>query len=174
MVKYCSEKQWAEAEMILENISDTNTHEHYLKQVLAILIEAEMEERAFDNEDSTILLEIANLHSLEGGVAVKIARNTLHLEIEDVGESGFRKLNSNYKPVNSELHLWPNPACEKINVNITKPVNYKLYDRRMRLIKSGTCVEGAILTHELLSGYYLLFVNENNVSYKPIKFCIVK
>ncbi len=174
VVKYCSEKQWAEAEMILENISDTNTHEHYLKQVLAILIEAEMEERAFDNEDSSILLEIANLHSLEGGLAVKIARNALHLEIEDVGESGLRIFNSTNKPESPELHLWPNPACEKINVNRTKPVNYQIYDSRMRLIKSGTCVEGVILTHELLSGYYLLFVNENSISYKPLKFCIIK
>ena len=174
VVLLCSEKQWTKAEMLIEDIIDTNVHEYYLKLVLAILIEAEMEDRDFNSEDSTILFEVANLHSLAGGVAVKIARNAMHLEIEDVGESGLRIFNSTNKPENPELQLWPNPACEKINVNRTKPVNYQIYDSRMRLIKSGTCVEGAILTHELLSGYYLLFVNENNISYKPLKFCIIK
>jgi len=173
VIKYCSKQQWSEANDLLETIEDTNNHQTYLKQVLSILIEAALEDRVFDSGDTNALLEIAYLHSLAGGLAVKIARSALHLEIEDVG-GGSKFYNLTKKETIPELKLWPNPSGDIININKSETVSYQIYNTGMRLITSGYCIGGTIDVSKLQAGYYLLFVMENKISFKPLGFCITR
>lgn len=173
VMDYCSQKLWSQANSLLESIVDTNSHQTHLKEVLTVLIGAAVEQRSFDGSDTTLLLEKATLHSLEGGIAVKIARASLHLEIEDAGGGnrlGFSK--EKEKPI--DLQLWPNPTRAFIKINQPDNFNFQIFDTGMRLVKSGTCIGGHIDVSKLMDGYYLLFVTGTKVSFKPIGFCKIR
>jgi|JI10StandDraft_1071094.scaffolds.fasta_scaffold19357_2 hypothetical protein len=173
VIQHCSQQEWALANTLFESVVDTNNHEHYLKLVLEIIIEAALEEHAFDSGDTNTLLEIANYHSLEGGRATKLARAALHLEIEDVG-GGSRISHITEKVTQPELKLWPNPTDDYININKSETFSYQIYDAGMRLITSGYTTGGIINVSKLMAGYYLLFVNETGLSFKPLGFCKIK
>ena len=150
-----------------------NMHQDYLTQVLGILLEASIENRAFNTADTAALQEMATIHSLEGGMAVKIARAALNIELEDEG-SGSRISYSTPKEELPEIKLWPNPADDFIRLNRTETVNYQPYDAEMRMVLSGEYTGGNIDIQTLKAGYYLLFAAEAGKVYKPVGFCKMK
>lgn len=174
VLQYCSQKKWVLADELLESIDDTNSHQGYLKQVLTIIINAELEQRVFNSSDTVTLIEIANLHSLEGGLAVKIARGTLRLEIEDTGNSGSRIMLSASKIDPPSLKLWPNPSFDFVRINRIAKVNYKIYDSSFRLMQSGICDEGYIRIDQLNAGYYFLVVTDEDAVNTSLGFCKIK
>ena len=170
VIKLAQKYAWLEAYEVLETISDTNNHEYYLKQVLSELISAELYERELTSSDSSVLFEIAHLHSMEGGLAVKIARAALQLELEDIG-SGSRLYSTVEDKSLPEIMIWPNPVSSIINSNRHESFRYQIYDAEMRLVLSGEKMDGMINVEALANGYYSLVISDNKQKYKPLGFC---
>ena len=170
IIKLSQIDRWNEANEILSTINDTNNHEYYLKQVLSILIETAIEERELNSSDTNLLFEIAHLHSMEGGLAVKIARVALQLELEDIG-SGSRLYSQLEDKSLPEITLWPNPVRSTININRHETFRYQIYDAAMRLVLSGEKKDGMINVEVLANGYYSLIVTDKERRYKPLGFC---
>jgi hypothetical protein len=174
VVRLCNNEKWAEASALLESIEDTNSHEYNLKLAMGILIEAAIENRVLNSSDTLALIEIGNLHSLEGGLAVKIARASLQREIEDIG-GGSRLYKNEMNKTSEVVKIWPNPTSDILQVNRAGTITFRVFDASMRLILSGTCADGIINVQGLNEGYYLLFVNyKNSISNEPIGFCKLK
>ncbi|MBP6511584.1 MAG: hypothetical protein KA347_02815 [Bacteroidia bacterium] len=173
VLQFCNLKNWTNANELLENLVDSNDHQNYLDQVLSAIIGAELEYRDLNSSDTSLLLEIASLHSLEGGLAVKIARGKLRLEREDFFASSSRMYFTKEAIDLIELKLWPNPAKDYIQINKSN-IQFQIYDMSMRLVTTGNCSDGIIYVNELNEGYYIFEIINTISNYKPIGFCIVK
>ena len=173
VLQFCNLKNWTNANELIENLVDSNDHQNYLEQVLSTIIDAELEYRDLNSSDTSLLLEIASLHSLEGGLAVKIARGKLRLEREDFFASSSRMYFTKEAIDLNELKLWPNPSKDYIQINKSN-FQFQIYDMSMRLVTTGNCSDGIIDIKELNGGYYIFEIINTTSNYKPIGFCIVK
>lgn len=70
--------------------------------------------------------------------------------------------------VESEINLYPNPASNNISlqISITHPWQYAIYNIQGQLIINGMLTENTISVSELTSGMYILEVRDNESVYR--------
>ena len=158
---------------LVQTIDDTCLQEEYLKTVLIIELNALMTNDIYSAEDSSVLREIAYANSLNAGLATKIARAMLNLELEDAGEGGSRQMKDSII-AKYYYSIQPVPAKDYLVLvtNNTKILSYKIYDMLGSIVKTGERNAEPINIASLAPGVYTLVLfpeNDQQISLKFIK-----
>lgn len=175
VLEYINGGQFDLAMELIHAIEDTCVQEEYLKAVLTIELNSLMTNEAYSTEDSSVLREIAYVYSLNGGLATKLARAMLGLEVEDVGEGGSRLVN---RPIvkNFNYSVQPVPAKDHLELvtNNTAELTYHIFDMVGNNVTIGTRNTEPIDIRELAPGVYTIIVYPENDKQQCLKFIKLK
>ncbi len=160
---------------LIQTIEDTCVQEEYLKTALIIELNSLATNEAYSAEDSSVLREIAYVNSLNGGLATKLARAMLQVEVEDAGSGGSRLMK---KPTieNYTYTLHPIPAKDFLilTTNNTASFIYTIYDVVGSKVKTGERNAEPIDITALAPGAYTIIVVPENDKQYSLKFIKLK
>ena len=168
-------KNYSEALSRLSQITDTCQQDIYLKQVLTIEIESHLNDSAYSSADTSVLFEIANIHSVVGGIAVKIARAMLNIEVEDQDATSSRVLLT--KTIDSFFYqLSPVPCVEHISLLTNDPeiLSIEISDITGKVLIKITNVDQPVDVSTLSEGLYQFCIRTISGNEKILKFIKIK
>lgn len=172
IMELISKNKIDEANSQLENIDDTCAYELNLKQVLSIMLESKINNAPFAVNDTSVLAEIANLHSLIGGKAVFIARALLKWDIEDDWSGGARRGSVKSHTNDDQIRAFPNPTIGIITLADILPEHIKqleMLDLTGRKISALTLNRNSADISDYAAGIYMLRLTDLNNKFRYLK-----
>ncbi|MEZ4942958.1 MAG: T9SS type A sorting domain-containing protein [Saprospiraceae bacterium] len=161
----------------LSSLTSSNIYEQNLKAVLQIQLDLLASGLEISTSQHTSLQSIASQCRYEGGIGVLMARLMLDGASYDDNEICIERSKQQVAQPALSARLMPNPASEKVLLQIGKPFSEgraKLYDTFGKVVAeySLSGPETYIFVEGLSSGVYFLVVSLDQEVFSPLKLAV--